>query len=347
MRLSWAGLTEAFDRLVPEGSPRRKLLTIVAIVLLFEGVSVVALFSYFGAPLGLLSIAFGILLLMLLNPSKGMRIWTDSSQTKSPSLRTAPGEDPPGMRFVDAIMNRIGNDYLVMAIGAAIIILVVVYNRLVSARPDFGDMDTLSMMFGGMTMVYPFLREKFKVEATFSLLFLGLVVVILVIPQAITSSHKTTGLSIGNWYVEYMLAGPFAGMLNLVGIPASSAQSMVTLQFADGSTHTLSISAYCAGLYSFSIFLAAFFSFVLVFERLRPKMLVLILCLGLAVAFLGNLFRMVIIGVIGYYRGLDALLWAHANVGWILFLSWSAVFWYLLLGYVSRHSESAEDVREG
>jgi len=347
MRLSWEGLTEAFDRLVPEGSPRRKLLTIVAIVLLFEGVSVLALFSYLGAPLGLFSIAFGILLLMLLNSSKGMRIRADSSQTMAPSLRTAPGEAPPGIRFVDAIVNRIGSDYLVMAIGAAMIILVIVYNRLVSVRPDFGDMDILSMMFGGMVMVYPFLREKFKVEATFSLLFLGLVVVILVIPQAITSFHKTTGSSIGNWYVEYMLAGPFAWILNLVGIPASSAQSMVTLQFADGSTQTLSISAYCAGLYSFSIFLAAFFSFVLVFERLRPKMLVFVLGLGLAVAFLGNLFRMVIIGVVGYYRGLDALLWAHANVGWIIFLSWSAVFWYLLLGYVSRHSESAEDAGEG
>jgi archaeosortase C (PEF-CTERM variant) len=135
-----------------------------------------------------------------------------------------------------------------------------------------------------------------------------------------------------------MLAAPFAGILNLLGIHASSSGSMVIIYAHDGMNQlSLSISAYCAGLYSFSIFLAAFFSFVLVFERLRTKTLAFVLGLGLLVAFLGNLFRMVIIGIVGYYRGLEALLWAHENVGWIIFLSWSAVFWYLLLGYTSRH----------
>ncbi len=72
----------------------------------------------------------------------------------------------------------------------------------------------------------------------------------------------------------------------------------VMLQFQDGTRQALGISAYCAGLYSFSIFLAAFFSFVLVFERLRTKILAFVLALGLVVAYLGNLFRMVIIGII-------------------------------------------------
>jgi len=62
------------------------------------------------------------------------------------------------------------------------------------------------------------------------------------------------------------------------------------------------------------------------------------LAIGLVVAYLGNLFRMVVIGVVGYYRGVQALLWAHENVGWVIFLSWSAIFWYVLLGYVSRRS---------
>jgi exosortase/archaeosortase family protein len=134
-----------------------------------------------------------------------------------------------------------------------------------------------------------------------------------------------------------MLAAPFAGALDLIGIDASSQGNLVTMQFHDGNTQTLAISAYCAGLYSFSIFLAAFVSFVLVFERLPVRVLAIVLSIGLVIAYLGNLFRMVIIGIVGYYRGLEALLWAHENAGWIIFLSWSAVFWYLLLGYTSRH----------
>jgi len=134
-----------------------------------------------------------------------------------------------------------------------------------------------------------------------------------------------------------MLAAPFAGTLDLLGVPSSSSGDMVTIQFQDGSIQVLGISAYCAGLYSFSIFLAAFFSFVLVFERLPARLLSIVLAVGLVIAYLGNLFRMVVIGIVGYYNGIDALLWAHENVGWIIFLSWSAVFWYVLLGYISRN----------
>jgi exosortase/archaeosortase family protein len=64
--------------------------------------------------------------------------------------------------------------------------------------------------------------------------------------------------------------------------------------------------------------------------------MVSVLSLGLLIAYLGNLFRMIVIGVIGYHYGIDALLWAHNNVGWMVFLSWSSVFWYAVMKLVSR-----------
>jgi exosortase/archaeosortase family protein len=191
-------------------------------------------------------------------------------------------------------------------------------------------------MFGGLVLLSPILLRRFRVETAFSLLFIGLVVVLLVVPQAVTSIHEDTGSSVGSWYVHYMLAAPFAGILNLIGIDASSSSNIVSLQFHDGTTQVLSISAYCAGLYSFSIFLAAFASFVLVFERLSTKNLAIVLALGLLIAYLGNLFRMVVIGIVGYYDGLEALLWTHRNVGWMIFLGWSAVFWYFVIGFADR-----------
>lgn len=201
-----------------------------------------------------------------------------------------------------------------IGVGAAIIAFVVVWNAIVSDRPDYGDLDTLTIMLGGLVLLSPFLYRRFRVETAFSLLFIGLVVLLLVVPQAVTSVHEGTGSSVGSWYVHYMLAAPFAGVLNLLGIDASSSSNIVVMHFHDGSTQVLSISAYCAGLYSFSIFLAAFISFVLVFERLPAKTLSIVLALGLLIAYLGNLLRMVVIGIVGYYRGIDALLWTHRNL---------------------------------
>lgn len=337
MKVSWDSITARMDRWFPRESPRRKLLELVAIILLFEGISVLILFSYQGAPAGIFSLALGILLLLILHPGTHREV-KPSSQKGPAAEPGAPREDPPGIKLVDATVKWIDNDYVIMAAGAAIIILVIVWNQFFSARPEWGDLDTLSVIFGGLILVFPLLLDKFKVEASFSIFFLGLVVVFLVVPQAVTSLHEGAGSSVGNWYVHYMLAEPFSRILDLIGIPSSSVGSMVTIQFRDGTTQALSISAYCAGLYSFSIFLSAFLSFVLVFERIKTRLLVAVLALGILIAFLGNLFRMVIIGVVGYYRGLDALLWTHSNAGWIIFLSWSAVFWYFLLGYVSRQS---------
>jgi len=331
----WQKIVATADAFAPEDSPKRKLLQIVGIILVFEGLSVLILFSYVGLLVGFLSIVVGIVLMVLL-------------RSRVELAKVPEAESTPGLRLLDFFIRLLGEDYVVVALGSLLVALVLLYNRYISSRPELGDFDTLSIMFGGMLIVYPFLVRKFKIEAGFSLLFLGLVVVFLVLPQAVSaiSPSKSTS-TVGNWYVHYMLAAPFAGVLDLIGIPASSSGNYVTIQFHDGAVQTLGISAYCAGMYSFSIFLAAFFAFVLVFERLPNRILVIVLALGLLVAYLGNLFRMVIIGIVGYYRGIDALLWAHEHVGWIVFLSWSVVFWYLLLGYISKQgkieTETSED----
>jgi len=44
---------------------------------------------------------------------------------------------------------------------------------------------------------------------------------------------------------------------------------------------------------------------------------------------------------VGYYKGLPALLWTHENVGWVIFLAWSSVFWYLVMRFASRHESKA------
>lgn len=342
MALSWDGLLDSFDRAFPLGTPKRKLLQILAIVLLFEGISVMLLFSKAGIVAGVFSLALGTLLLLLLYPGRTQEV----PEREERHVPPAPVPDTPGIKLIDLVYRKVGGRITFILAGAGIIVAVLLWNAMYSANPDLGDLDTLTMLFGGVIILYPFALKKFKVEAAFSLLFIALVVVILVIPQAFMSVESDTGSSIGNWYVEYMLAKPFAGILDLIGIDAVSQGNRVTIwsSILDSSGNptqiNLGISAYCAGLYSFSIFLAAFFSFVLTFERLRPRTLALVLAIGLAIAFLGNLLRMVIIGVVGYYRGVEALIWAHENVGWIIFLSWSAVFWYLLLGFTSKRQVS-------
>ena len=315
-----------FDSVVPVGTPKRKVFQIVSLILTVEGISVLTLFSYVGIGVGLLSLVIGLLLMFLMY--RGSRA----------ALRES---GPPGIRFIESIVRLVGGDYVVMIFGALVIMLVLSYNVAVSARPEIGDVDMISLMFGAAVLLYPVLADRFRVEIGFALLFLGFVVAFLVVPQVVMALSGSDGSSsVGNWYVHYMLAAPFAGILDVIGIESSSSGNLVTIQFQSGEIQTLTISAYCAGLYSFSIFLSAFFSFVLVFEDLRWKVLAAALALGLVVAYLGNLFRMVVIGIVGYYKGIDALHWAHENAGWVIFLAWSSVFWWVILSRLKTPDES-------
>jgi len=339
----WERIVLGFDRFAPEGTTKRKMIQLLSIILVIEGLSVLLLFSYQGALVGVLSLALGILLLLIMYPG-----WEEEGEAKAEKEAEKPPPEPTvGVKLVDWFMATLRSDYVVMALGVLTIGFVLVYNIYLSPNPNIGDFDSLVMMFGGMLVVYPLLVAKFKTEATFTLLFLGLVVVILVIPDVMMALSSGTGTTVGNAYVHYMLAAPFAFILDLLGIPASSSGNAVTMTLQNGDVVSLGISAYCAGLYSFTIFVSAFIAFVLVFERFPRRTMVMVLALGLIAAYLGNILRMVIIGVVGYFNGVDALLWAHKNVGWIIFLSWSAVFWYLVLHYVSRHPSVKDVTTEG
>ena len=330
MRLNWKALEAACGRLAPQGTPRRKLLQIITIVLIFEGISVLILFSYDAALIGVSSLGLGVLMALLFFPRRNK---VEEAGPKRDSKFEEERRQPAGIRLLDSIERSIGDLRLLAVLGTGIIALVLVYNGFFSQRPELGDLDTLSILLGGMLVVYPFAVKKYKTEAAFSLIFLGFVVLLLVVPQGVMSISSKTGSAVGNSYVHYMLAEPFARILNVLGIHASSSGSTVSMVFHDGTPSSLSISAYCAGLYSFSIFVSAFIAFVLVFERLPPKTTAIVLAFGLLAAYLGNVFRMVVIGVVGYYRGMDALLWTHRNAGWLIFLSWSAAFWYLVMRY--------------
>ena len=310
------------NRNLPPGTPGRKVVEIISIILLVEGMSVLLLFSYVGLHIGLVSTVAGALLLLLLRENGEIAL--SESET-------------PGVKLVDSVFRLVGGEYPMMFLGAAVVGAVLVYNWLSSPSPDIGDSDRLSILLGMTVMLYPLSRNRYRVEASFAIIFIGGVVALLVVPRVLASLSGTEGSSeVGDWYVHYMLAAPFAWILDSVGIPASSLGSLVTIQFQDGSIHTLGISAYCAGLYSFSIFLSAFVAFVLVFEKFPARIMGAVLAAGLLVAYMGNLLRMVIIGVVGYYEGIEALHWTHENAGWVIFLAWSALFWWLILGYSSK-----------
>mgnify|MGYP001978918219 CR=1 FL=1 len=88
----------------------------------------------------------------------------------------------------------------------------------------------------------------------------------------------------------------------------------------------VSISQGCSGLDSLYIFFCGFISYLFVFYGKLDFKVVNLLFIGIFMSYIANLIRMSIIILAGHYYGFEALEWAHANVGWLIFTFWIYLF---------------------
>lgn len=129
--------------------------------------------------------------------------------------------------------------------------------------------------------------------------------------------------------VERLVVGPTAAALRLFGTPVDQVGSTLMLTTPRGSL-SLGVGLVCAGLYPSVLFggLVALHAWQ---HRLRPAAVAGILAAGLAGLWLLNVVRLVLLTKIGIRWGMDALQTAHANLGWVFFSAFMALFWWLVL----------------
>ncbi|UCH87935.1 MAG: archaeosortase/exosortase family protein [Thermoplasmata archaeon] len=255
--------------------------------------------------------------------------------------------------IVGRIMFKLTNSarslsYLTLPIfGALIIDAVFIYNFMTGQGLAFQTWDTVTIMLGGSLIAYNFIPEQYSTTRDFIVFFLALLFMILVLPQIFYSIFIGEEASAN--YTKILLADPVVVMLNLFGIDA-----WTSIEFVEGSTYTaiihytmangemqeVGITESCSGIYTTSIFISAFITYVLVEYQHFNKKVVLILILGVITSYFANILRMTIITGVGYYYGTDALLKAHANAGWLIFLAWIIPFWFLVFKYLIK--EEAE-----
>ena len=230
-----------------------------------------------------------------------------------------------------------GNDLIVIFFGIALIF----YNP-----PEW-------MAIG--PYVANWIKKKYPREMDFMVVFLGLLILILVIPiyaQALWTGH-TQGAQSGELYFEgdmvfVLLTAPLSGILSVLGVANTASGALLTFWMADGGKAEVGIAATCAGIYSFGIFLSAFIAFVLSEYSRFTRRIGILLVVGSAMTYLANLLRMTLIVLAGYYNGVGAgdnpapftLLWTHEYAGELIFISWVAVFWWIAFKYLASEPET-------
>jgi len=234
--------------------------------------------------------------------------------------------------------------YLPLA-GIAVFAAVVLFNFYISGYDlSFGSHDAVTFLMGGALIAYNYVPEKYSLERDFTFLFLVFLFLILVLPITIIHYlHGPMTEATNSPVVYHLLARPTAGFLNLVGISANAVVrgEWVMIRMLMPSTTSpgnyirteVGIGLSCTGLYSVTIFISAFLSFVMVHFRKLDLKLLSFMGLGIFASWVANILRMTIIMVMGHLYGMDAMNWTHNNAGIFIFMVWIALFWGVMFWY--------------
>jgi exosortase/archaeosortase family protein len=236
------------------------------------------------------------------------------------------------------------SNYTLPIIGAVIIDAVIIYNILINRSIDLAGFDAITIAFGISLIIYNYIPTSFGYARDFLVFFLGLVFFILVFPPIFYDLIFGSG---GNAIVtKIFLADPLTGLLNAVGIESSSeiidgtAYVFFPLAQTD-ETAQVGIAEGCSGIYTVSIFLSAFITFVLLEYKKFDRKVGLIIVLGIFTSYIANILRMFIIILVSHYYDNDPgnlvnLSWMHVNAGWMIFLAWIIPFWWLMYRYLMK-----------
>jgi len=296
----------------------------VALVVLFEGLSISLLISAVPRWVGLaLVLAGGYTLVRLLRERPG----------------DLPGTESIASHFLERVTLGGRLTVLFPVVGAALIVVDLVANY-IYFNGRLGSNDFVILTLGAVYLGYNYVPANYERERDFAFIFLNVLTLLLVVPVTIYnlatgSATSDTDTLAESRIVNMFLARPLDNLLSLLGYEVwADGGSLYYQDLEAGRTSVVSIASGCSGIYSATIFIAAFLAWVATEYQVFDRLVGLLLALGILTAYLANLLRMAIIVLVGHYYGGDALTWAHANVGWMIFLGWVGAFWWLLFAYL-------------
>ncbi len=132
---------------------------------------------------------------------------------------------------------------------------------------------------------------------------------------------------------------PVMSLLNALGYPLQSEGQWVHFTSAGGEPISVTVVSGCAGPATMGVFIALF-ALMMLDMPLPPKKATMLFWLGLGGTWFQSFIRLVIIMLVGYYWGEQALRIAHFWSIYILFPLWFFLFVYLYFQQWRRRPEA-------
>jgi archaeosortase C (PEF-CTERM variant) len=220
-------------------------------------------------------------------------------------------------------LNLLKTSKALLIVGLFIVLSDLYYNF--KRGGELGTLDIMTVLFG-LSLVGTQLRNIDIVRVSRFGMYISFVFIVfyLIFYTLFTCLH----IDFMHKFDHYFILLPTVWMLSLVGIPLD-VTATETVRISGVEEMTVVIGGPCSGLYSMFLLIGIVYGYSRI-EKMDNKRTLQMLGFCIAVAYVSNLFRVIILYLAAYLYGQETMMTVHTHIGWILFAGVAAFIMYFI-----------------
>ncbi len=210
-----------------------------------------------------------------------------------------------------------------IVLGVFIVLADVVYN--LKAMNQLGTLDSMAFFMGASFIAYG--TNQYRRMGEFGIYMSGTFIVLFLLFYSILPSLNNNFI---HDFDHYFVLLPSLAIANLFSNMDVHIISTETVHFKGFEDVTVVVGGPCSGLYSMFLLIGIIVGYSRM-ENLKDKRrIILLIVLAAFVAYISNLVRVAVLYNVGYFYGIEKMMFVHVWLGWIIFLLIAFGFMMLL-----------------
>ncbi|MDO8725067.1 MAG: archaeosortase C [Candidatus Methanoperedens sp.] len=205
------------------------------------------------------------------------------------------------------------NSKFYIGLGVLIVLADLAYN--LKAMNQLGTLDSMTFFLGASFIAYGISQYRrigefgIFMSATFIVLF-----------QFFYSILPSINNNFIHDFDHYLVLLPSLAIVNVLSNMDIHVVATETVHFKGFEDATVVIGGPCSGLYSMMLLVGIIVGYAKM-ERLKDKRRIgLLVIVAIGVAYVANLIRVAVLYYVGYYYGIEKMMFVHVYLGWIIFI---------------------------
>ncbi len=191
---------------------------------------------------------------------------------------------------------------------------------------ELGTLDIMTLFFGASLIGTQLQNQQIVRISRFGMYISSIFVVLYLIFYTMFAFLNIDFL---HKFDHYMILLPTVKIIGLMGGIPLEVIATETVRISGVEEMIMVIGGPCSGLYSMFLLIGIVFGYSRI-EKMDFNRTFMMLGLCVAVAYISNLFRVIVLYLTAYYYGQETMMLVHTHIGWIIFAGVAAGIMYFI-----------------